>query len=87
VAPLPEVSMVVVASLGQRRLGLVVDNLVGQQDVVIKSLGDSLADAGCFSGATEIGDQRLSLVLDTVVIIEEFFALGDEASHSVSVVG
>ena len=87
VEPLPEISRVVVASLGQRRLGLIVDNLVGQQDVVIKPLGDSLADAGCFTGATEIGDQRLSLVLDTVAIIEEFFAIGDEASRSVPVVG
>jgi len=79
--PLEESSRVVVASLGQRRLGLVVDNLVGQQDVVIKPLGESLAEAGCFAGATEIGDQRLSLVLDTVAIIEEFFAIGEEASR------
>jgi two-component system chemotaxis sensor kinase CheA len=85
--PLPESSRVVVASLGQRRLGLIVDNLVGQQDVVIKSLGDSLAEAGCFAGATEIGDQRLSLVVDTVAIIEEFFAIGDETARPVSVTG
>jgi two-component system chemotaxis sensor kinase CheA len=85
--PPPESSRVVVASLGQRRLGLVVDNLVGQQDVVIKPLGESLADAGCFAGATEIGDQRLSLVLDTGAIIEEFFAIGDETARPVSVTG
>ncbi|MCK9460539.1 MAG: chemotaxis protein CheA [Proteobacteria bacterium] len=85
--PLPDGSRVVVASLGQRRLGLVVDGLVGQQDVVIKPLGDSLAEAGCFAGATEIGDQRLSLVLDTVAIIEEFFAIGDESSRPASVTG
>jgi len=67
---------IVVASLGNRRLGLEVDILIGQQDVVIKPLGPSLTDATFFSGATDIGDERLALVLDTGVVIEEFF-LGD----------
>ncbi|MDD5308195.1 MAG: chemotaxis protein CheA [Deltaproteobacteria bacterium] len=71
---LPQGSCVVVASLGQRRLGLVVDGLVEQQDVVIKSMGPSLSSATCFSGATDIGDQRLALVLDTSKVIEEFFS-------------
>jgi two-component system, chemotaxis family, sensor kinase CheA len=65
---------VVVTSIGQRRLGLIVDHLFGQQDVVIKTLGKSLGQASCFSGATDIGDERLALVLDTAAIIEEYFA-------------
>jgi two-component system chemotaxis sensor kinase CheA len=85
--PAPAGSRVVVASLGQRQLGLVVDGLVGQQDVVIKSLGESLADAGCFAGATDVGDQRLALVLDTAAVIEEFFSIGDDTSRQVSVLG
>jgi two-component system, chemotaxis family, sensor kinase CheA len=85
--PVPEGSRVVVASLGQRRVGLVVDGLVGQQDVVIKPLGDSLSRVKCFAGATDTGDQRLSLVLDTAAVIEEFFSAGDEGSHQVSVAG
>ena len=62
---------VVVTSLGNRRLGLVVDYLFGQEDIVIKSLGGSLAKVRGFSGATELGDQRVGLVLDTAAIIEE----------------
>ncbi|MCU0664217.1 MAG: chemotaxis protein CheA [Myxococcota bacterium] len=69
----PNESRVVVASLGQRRLGLVVDNLIGQQDVVIKPLGRSLSGVRCFSGATDIGEEQLVLVIDTAAVIEEAF--------------
>ena len=61
----------VVTSLGNRRLGLVVDYLFGQEDIVIKSLGGTLAKVRGFSGATELGDQRVGLVLDAAAIIEE----------------
>ena len=75
--PIRDDSRVVVASLGQRRGGLVVDTLIGQQDVVIKPLGDSLESSICFSGATDIGNDRLSLVLDKAVVIDDFFKQGD----------
>lgn len=65
-----EDSRVLVASLGQKRIGLVVDALIGQQDVVIKPLGKSLSSADCFSGATDIGKEQLVLVLDTGAVIE-----------------
>jgi two-component system, chemotaxis family, sensor kinase CheA len=65
---------VVVASLGNRRLGLVVDQLYGQQDIVIKPLGRSLSAVRGFSGATELGDQRVGLVLDAAALIEEVLA-------------
>ena len=81
--PPPPNSRVVVAALGQRRVGLVVDALVGQQDVIIKPLGPSMAKAGCFSGVTDIGDQKLALVLDTVAVIEEFFATTDDSNQYV----
>ena len=64
----------VVASLGNRRLGVVVDHLVGQQDIVIKALGRSLANVRGFAGATELGDQRVGLVLDAAALIEEVLA-------------
>jgi two-component system chemotaxis sensor kinase CheA len=79
--PIPEDSCVVVAALGQRRLGLVVDALVGQQDVVIKPLGPSLDSTRCFAGATDIGDQQLSLVLDTAAVIEEYFSADEGAER------
>jgi two-component system chemotaxis sensor kinase CheA len=62
---------VVVASLGTRRLGLVVDHLFGQQDIIIKPLGKSLSAVKGFAGATELGDQRVGLVLDAGALIEE----------------
>ena len=65
---------VVVAALGQRRLGLVVDFLYGQEDIVIKPLGKSLAGVRGFAGATELGDQRVGLVLDAAGLIEEVLA-------------
>jgi len=72
---------VVVAALGQRRLGLVVDFLYGQEDIVIKPLGKSLADVRGFAGATELGDQRVGLVLDAASLIEEVLA-GVEAPRT-----
>lgn len=62
---------VVIAAVGNRRLGLVVDRLVGQQDIVIKALGRSLKAVRGFAGATELGDQRVALVLDVAALIDE----------------
>jgi two-component system, chemotaxis family, sensor kinase CheA len=64
-------AFVVIAQVGERRLGLVVDELVGQQDIVIKPLGRSLKSVRGFAGATELGDQRVALVLDVASLIEE----------------
>lgn len=68
---------VVVIALGNRRLGLVVDHLYGQQDIVIKPLGRSLSGVRGFAGATELGDQRVGLVLDSAAIIEEVLVGGE----------
>jgi two-component system, chemotaxis family, sensor kinase CheA len=70
-------SFVVVAQVGERRLGLIVDSIAGQQDIVIKALGPSLRDLRGFAGATELGDERVGLVLDAAAIVEEAFAAGD----------
>ncbi len=70
-APARRKQFVVVTTAGTTRLGLVVDKLVGGQDVVIKALGPSLRGVRGFAGAAELGDQRLGLVLDTPAIIEE----------------
>lgn len=68
---------VVVARVGERRLGLVVDGIVGQQDIVIKSLGAALRSVRGFSGATELGDQRVGLVIDVAAVLEESLSSGD----------
>ncbi len=69
---------VVVISLGStnesKRLGLIVDGLVGQQNVVIKGLGPSLKNVVGFTGATQLADQRIALVLDAPSLIEEILS-------------
>jgi two-component system chemotaxis sensor kinase CheA len=70
----PARSFVVIAQVASRRLGFVVDKLVGQQDIVIKALGKSLKAVRGFAGATELGDQRVALVLDAASLIEEVLA-------------
>ncbi len=60
---------VVVARVGERRAGLVVDSLIGQQEIVIKSLGKLLKGIRGISGATILGDGRVALILDVVPLI------------------
>lgn len=62
---------VVVLALGGRQAGLVVDELVGPQDVVIKPLGASLRHVRYFAGGTDLGDQRLGLLLDPTALLDE----------------
>jgi two-component system chemotaxis sensor kinase CheA len=67
-------SYVVIATVANRRVGFVVDRLIGQQDIVIKALGRSLKRVRGFAGATELGDQRVGLVLDVAALIAEVLA-------------
>jgi two-component system chemotaxis sensor kinase CheA len=64
---------VVVGSMGTRELGFVVDGLIGQEDVIIKALGKSLASVRGFAGATDLGDQKVALVLDAPALFAEYF--------------
>jgi two-component system chemotaxis sensor kinase CheA len=60
-----------VVGLAHRRLGIVVDELLGQQDVVVKPLGGRLRNTPGIAGGTDLGDRKPVLVLDTGAIIEE----------------
>lgn len=62
---------VVVVGVAEKRLGIVVDDLLGQQDIVIKSLGETFRECHGISGAADLGDQRTILVLDVGGIIAE----------------
>jgi two-component system chemotaxis sensor kinase CheA len=64
---------VVVGSMGNRELGFVVDELVGQEDVIIKALGKSLSSVQGFAGATDLGDHKVALVLDAPALFTEHF--------------
>lgn len=61
---------VVVVGLAQQRIGLAVDALSGQQDVVTKPLSGRLRGIPGVSGATELGDRRAVLVLDVASLVE-----------------
>ncbi|MBX3233045.1 MAG: chemotaxis protein CheA [Labilithrix sp.] len=67
-------SYCVIAAVADRRVGFVVDRLIGQQDIVIKALGKSLKKVRGLAGATELGDQRVGLVLDAAALISEVLA-------------
>ncbi len=60
---------VVIVNTGSQKIGLMVDSLIGQEEVVIKPLADYLHEQNCFSGATIIGDGRISLILDIYELI------------------
>ncbi|MBI3186160.1 MAG: chemotaxis protein CheA [Myxococcales bacterium] len=62
---------VVVVGLAQERLGLAVDELIGQQDIVIKPLGGKLRHIPGIAGATDLGNRRTVLVLDIGALMEE----------------
>ena len=61
---LPEVLSVVIIQDNERRLGLVVDQLLDRQEIVIKSLGTYLSDVRGLSGASIMGDGSVVLILD-----------------------
>ena len=61
---------VVVVHLGDRKAGIVVDNLIGQQEIVIKTLGKLLVGLKIFSGATVLGDGRVALILDVGTLMQ-----------------
>lgn len=61
--------VVVVVKKGEQRLGLGVDNLLGQQETVIKSMGHHITNAKLFSGATILGDGEVALILDTNTLV------------------
>lgn len=60
---------VVVVKTGQRRAGIMVDSLIGQQEIVIKSLGKLLNGFKQFAGATILGDGRVALILDVASLL------------------
>lgn len=62
---------VVVVGFGDKVLGLIVDELRGQQEVVIKSLGDFLNNLPGIAGATILGDGKVTLILDIGSLLQD----------------
>ena len=66
----PEANLVVViVKKGDKQAGLVVDELIGQQEIVIKSLGKYTSKCKIISGATVLGDGEVALILDANTLI------------------
>jgi two-component system, chemotaxis family, sensor kinase CheA len=55
---------VVIVRKGDKMAGLVVDSFIGQQEIVLKSLGNYLANVFAISGATILGDGQVALIID-----------------------
>ena len=61
--------VVVIVRKGDKQAGLVVDELIGQQEIVIKSLGKYISKSRFISGATILGDGEVALILDANAMI------------------
>ena len=62
---------VVAARHGERQVAFTVDRLLGEQDVVVKSLGDLVGNRKGLTGATILGDGSLGLIVDTASLVSE----------------
>lgn len=70
--PLPQQGHVVIANVGAVQVAFVVDQLVGQEEVVIKPLGSVLLGTPGLSGATITGDGRIALILDVPNLLKHY---------------
>ncbi len=69
-----EPMFVVVVGLGERQIGLVVSHLIGEQEIVIKSLSRYLGEISGVSGATILGDGRVALILEVADLFDNVSA-------------
>ena len=65
----PESLTVVIVKKGDKQAGLVVDNLIGQQEVVIKSIGNYINCSKIIGGATILGDGEIALILEVNTLV------------------
>ncbi|MEO8036407.1 MAG: chemotaxis protein CheW, partial [Acidobacteriota bacterium] len=69
---------------GEKTVGLLVDQLVRQQEVVIKSIGERLKTIPGIAGATEIGEGEIVLVIDVGSLIDNFGGRAREGRSAVT---
>jgi two-component system chemotaxis sensor kinase CheA len=69
---------VVVVGIAERRLGMVVDSLLGQKEIVVKSLGEYLGNVTAVAGSTILGDGRAIIIVD----VAQFMKLCIERVHA-----
>lgn len=66
----PEIEQIIITESMGRRVGFVVDNVIGEHQTVIKALGNAFRDIKWISGATILGDGRVALILDINQAVE-----------------
>lgn len=71
-SPHPDNAHVVIVTVGTRRVGFVVDQLIGQEEVVIKPLGKMLQGTPGMAGATITGDGAIALILDIPSLLRRY---------------
>ena len=71
-APLPDNGHVVVVHIGTQKVGFIVDELIGQEEVVIKPLGAMLHGVSGLAGATITGDGGIALILDIPGLMKKY---------------
>jgi two-component system, chemotaxis family, sensor kinase CheA len=71
---------VVVLGRAEKKVGLVVDSLMGRQEIVIKALGDYVGESAGIAGATILGDGSVVLILDVAGLIEKNMLKADKRS-------
>lgn len=83
-APVPVLDLepIVVVEVGESRVGLLVDAIVGQNEIAIKPLDRFLKKIRGFAGATVLGDGHIALVLDVNSLIEDLRERRYRAEHS-----
>ena len=74
---------VLVISMGERKLGLIVDRLEGEEELVIKALDDQTVATDLISGASILGDGRVVLIVNLPAIVERHSKYRPEAGDSV----
>jgi two-component system chemotaxis sensor kinase CheA len=74
-APEGDDATLVIVGHDGRELGLAVDHLLGEEDIVIKSLAENYRHVPGIAGASILGDGRVSLILDVAALV-------DMASHA-----
>jgi two-component system chemotaxis sensor kinase CheA len=75
-----DVTLVIVGD-EDREVGLAVDDLLGEEDIVIKSMAENYQNVQGIAGASILGDGRVSLILDPVTLIELSYGKGVVAVH------
>jgi two-component system chemotaxis sensor kinase CheA len=75
----PEYHYVVIVGTNERKMGLIVDSLIGEEDVVIKPLRDHFTNSPGIAGANITGDGRVSLIIDVSRLLDLGLAREKEA--------